>query len=172
MAQPVEIPFSVVRDHKAVRHLNAAAFGAYCRLVMAALWDDVDLAEQNDASLALMAGAHGLAWRRYNKTVLCAVAASLPRLRQTFQKALRKRDNETLRSKKAWIKAYAVRMANKKMREARSFGESQVALGMPAIIQPYKKSDYKSQASDLPSIYAAEKRSRATIKGSTLVEKR
>jgi hypothetical protein len=67
MAQPVEIPFSVVRDHPAVRHLNAAAFGSYAALVMAALWDGVNLAEQNDASLALLARCHGLSWHSSKK---------------------------------------------------------------------------------------------------------
>ena len=67
MPQPVEIPFSVVRDHPAVRHLNAAERGCYFNLVMAALWDGVNLAEQNDASLALLSQAHGLSWKSAKK---------------------------------------------------------------------------------------------------------
>lgn len=169
MPQPVEIPFSVVRDHAAVRHLNAAAFGAYSFLVMAALWDGVNLAEQNDASLALLAQMHGLSWRTAKKAVLKALADTLPKLRVTFGKRSAEKERHIARSYKGWIKAYAVRMAKSKARNAGKH-IAELDSHVPTIFQPHKDTPFRSQSTDLPALSILEKRIKSTPKGKTLAE--
>ena len=164
----VEIPFSIVREHAAVRHLNAAAYGAYSLLVSAALWDGVDLAEQNDASLAFLSHAHGLSWQRMKKEVIKAVANSLPVVRAAFQKKLAASEAHGFRSQKVWLKAYAARMARKKIDESRLFAEQTV--GATLLLQPTKALLHKESSSDMKEHRAVSQRNKLADPAKTQTE--
>ena len=169
MAQPVEIPFSVVRDHAAVRHLNAAAFGAYSFLVMAALWDGVNLAEQNDASLALITRSHMTTWLRQRKAILKALSDSLPLLRARYQNHAKSfaafRQRQRAASEKGQLS-----LARKRELRKRAISFVQEPLTAPMILQPHKREPFSSQSTDLPALRALEKRIKSTPKGKTLAE--
>lgn len=125
MAQTVEIPFSLVRDHPAVRNLNAQAFGAYCSLVMAALFDGVDLNAQNDRSLVWLSRSHGLTWNRIQSDVMRAVNETFPIVFETYQKkkhVARKRSELSSRLVKYALEAWKAKAASARQLKTSELG--------------------------------------------------
>lgn len=169
MAKHVEIPFSIVRDHPAVRHLHSGAVGAYWLLMCAALWDGVDLAEQNDSSLAFIGRQHMTAWRRIRKQVMKALAETMVKMRKEYSRRVASHNAFIENSKRGWLKAYAVRMAKKKSINA---GAELVELTNPVaqLFQPRKINEYKSLAVDTAARKAAATRHKSASKTGTLTE--
>lgn len=90
MAQPIEIAFRQVRNHKTVLALNATARGAYVALVNACIIDGYDPLPESVTVLHRLSGASPGQWGKVGALVQEALSATLGTLKNRFE-------NDTIR---------------------------------------------------------------------------
>lgn len=169
MAKHVEIPFSIVRDHRAVRYLQSSAVGAYWLLVSAALWDGVDLAVQNDASLAMIARQHMTAWKRVRKEVMRALGETMLTVRNEYSRREEARMTLSRNAKKAQLKSLAIATAKRKARNADT-ELAELTNPLVTLSLPQKAAPWDNRKTDLIARTAAAKRHKSAPPAATLTE--
>ena len=162
MAQPIEIAFSLIRDHKAYRRLNCTERGIFVALVQACLLDGIDPLPAQPTKLQALCSATPRQWQYAQEAVLVALSELLSKLKGAYEKTFDRREklriNQLMTQEK---KRLARRAASFTQCEAQSFADGTALSG---IIQPFKATKYTPNDYDQGQRQAAVS-ARETLQG-------
>lgn len=152
MAGPIEIAFSVIRNHPAVRNLKALEKGIYFALVQACLLDGINpLPYDAPRTMAHLAGATSMQWARGKGAALKALDETLLILEARYQARAVTKQKRAAAAKvclgKSWDRRKLASQAKvNALPSAHNFVEDSYA---PVILQPTKATRYRPNDIDM-----------------------
>lgn len=141
MAKPVEVAFTLIRNHKAFRHLKILERGIFFILAQACILDEIEFKRADMRRIAVIQGCTSQQWVKGGKKAVDALEVLYPVLWDRYLKDIQTRDNLSNNAKRAFQKTWDMHHekrleAAKEEHSGKNFSDS---VNTPVILQPQKK---------------------------------
>lgn len=170
MAKPAPLPFSyalgVALTHKAVRKLQATQYGAFFKILRAALLEDFDPFSAKGLALQYHGGATPKQWIHIREEVLNALRVALPDITAVYRSKL-EICNQRAHYLQKGRAIYAETRRNREKSDAKPAALTEVS-SAPGILAPQKAPRHYNEKINMHARAQAKK---AKISGFVLTDK-